>query len=101
MTDLSNADESRSLRELVGFDEPALAGAKICGLGVAEPGGGSYLASLRMVARRDGERPVVDGAKTDDTSGSRAGFIATAVRTGGAATKVMNEVISRSLGLDG
>ncbi len=65
------------------FVKPALAGAKICGLAVTEPGGGSDVASLRTTAARDGDHYVVNGAKTYITSGSRADFITTAVRTGG------------------
>lgn len=65
------------------FVKPALAGAKICGLAVTEPGGGSDVASLRTAAVRDGYHYVVNGAKTYITSGIRADFVTTAVRTGG------------------
>src|SRR5699024_2500018 len=48
-----------------------------------EPGGGSDVGHLRTTARRDGDHFVVDGAKTYITSGTRADFVVTAVRTGG------------------
>src|SRR6266508_3981418 len=63
--------------------KPALAGELIGALAVTEPGGGSDVASLRTTARRDGDHFVVDGAKTYITSGVRAEFVTTAVRTGG------------------
>ncbi len=65
------------------FVKPALAGRKICALGITEPGGGSDVAAVRTKAVRDGDHYVVNGAKTFITSGCRADFITTAVRTGG------------------
>ena len=62
---------------------PTLAGELIGALGVTEPGGGSDVARLATTARRDGDVYVVDGAKTYITSGVRADFVVTAVRTGG------------------
>src|SRR5690606_39530657 len=50
---------------------------------VTEPGGGSDVASLRTRAVRDGDHYVISGAKTFITSGTRADFVTTAVRTGG------------------
>jgi acyl-CoA dehydrogenase len=61
---------------------PALAGELVCSLAVTEPGGGSDVAALRTTARRDGDAYVVDGTKTFITSGARADFVTTAVRTG-------------------
>ncbi|PRX45994.1 acyl-CoA dehydrogenase [Prauserella shujinwangii] len=61
---------------------PTLAGEKIGALAVTEPGGGSDVASVRTTARREGDHYVVDGAKTFITSGCRADFVTTAVRTG-------------------
>jgi acyl-CoA dehydrogenase len=52
-------------------------------LAVTEPGGGSDVAGLRTRAVRDGDSYVVNGAKTYITSGVRADFVTTAVRTGG------------------
>ena len=65
------------------FIAPVLAGEKIAALAITEPGGGSDVASLRTRAVRDGDHYVVDGAKTFITSGCRADFVTTAVRTGG------------------
>ena len=65
------------------FVRPTLAGELIGALAVTEPGGGSDVAALRTRAVRDGNDYVVDGAKTFITSGARADFVTTAVRTGG------------------
>jgi acyl-CoA dehydrogenase len=65
------------------FAVPALAGERIGALAVTEPGGGSDVAGLRTRAVREGDEYVVDGAKTYITSGARADFVTTAVRTGG------------------
>ena len=65
------------------FVRPTLAGETIGALAITEPGGGSDVARLRTTARRDGDHYVVDGAKTFITSGVRADFVTTAVRTGG------------------
>jgi acyl-CoA dehydrogenase len=62
---------------------PTLAGETIGSLAVTEPGGGSDVAALRTTAVRDGDHYVVNGAKAFITSGSRADFVTTAVRTGG------------------
>ena len=65
------------------FVRPTLAGEMIGSLAITEPGGGSDVAGLRTTAVRDGEHYVVNGAKTFITSGTRADFVTTAVRTGG------------------
>lgn len=62
---------------------PTLAGELIGALAITEPGGGSDVAGIRTTARRDGDHYVVNGAKTFITSGCRADFVTTAVRTGG------------------
>lgn len=64
------------------FVRPALTGEKIASLAVTEPGGGSDVASLRTTAVRDGDHYIVNGSKTFITSGTRADFVTTAVRTG-------------------
>ena len=61
-----------------------LSGQKISALAITEPSGGSDVANLRTTARRDGDFYVVNGEKTFITSGMRADYITTAVRTGGA-----------------
>ena len=64
------------------FVPPVLRGEKIAALAITEPGGGSDVASLRTRAVREGDHYVVDGSKTFITSGCRADFVTTAVRTG-------------------
>ena len=65
------------------YVRPTLAGEKIGALAVTEPDGGSDVAAIRTTARRDGDHYVVNGSKTYITSGARADFVTTAVRTGG------------------
>lgn len=60
-----------------------LAGDMISALAVSEPSGGSDVANLQTVARREGDHYIVDGSKTFITSGIRADWITAAVRTGG------------------
>lgn len=69
--------------QLERFVRPTLAGELIGALGVTEPDGGSDVASLRTTAVRDGDHYIVNGAKTFITSGVRADYVTTAVRTGG------------------
>ena len=66
------------------YVRPTLAGEMIGSLGVTEPGGGSDVANITTRAVRDGDHFVVNGAKTFITSGVRADFVTTAVRTGDA-----------------
>ncbi|MBF6329121.1 acyl-CoA dehydrogenase family protein [Nocardia transvalensis] len=63
--------------------KPTLAGEKIGSLAITEPGGGSDVGHLTTSAARDGDHFIVNGAKTYITSGVRADFVVTAVRTGG------------------
>ncbi|MBP6896250.1 MAG: acyl-CoA dehydrogenase family protein [Gammaproteobacteria bacterium] len=70
---------SEALRQRV--IPPVLAGQKIAALAITEPSGGSDVASLRTTAVRDGDHYIVNGEKTFITSGVRADFITTAVRT--------------------
>jgi acyl-CoA dehydrogenase len=65
------------------FIPPVLRGEKIAALGITEPDAGSDVASIRTRAVRDGDEYIVNGAKTFITSGCRADFVTTAVRTGG------------------
>ncbi len=60
---------------------PVLGGERIAALAITEPGGGSDVAHLATTARREGDHYVVDGEKVFITSGMRADFITTAVRT--------------------
>ncbi len=65
------------------FVAPVLSGEKIAALAITEPRGGSDVANLATRAERDGDHYIVNGSKTFITSGMRADFITTAVRTGG------------------
>jgi acyl-CoA dehydrogenase len=65
------------------YVRPTLRGHKIAALGITEPGGGSDVAAVQTKAVRDGGDYIVNGAKTFITSGTRADFVTTAVRTGG------------------
>ena len=62
---------------------PCLAGDAVAALAITEPSGGSDVARIKTVARRDGEEFIVNGQKTFITSGMHADFITVAVRTGG------------------
>jgi acyl-CoA dehydrogenase len=66
---------------------PTIDGTKIGSLAITEPDGGSDVANLRTTAKRDGADFVVNGAKTYITSGVRADFVVTAVRTGDAGAR--------------
>jgi len=63
------------------YAKPALAGEKIAALAITEPGTGSDVSGVRTRAVRDGEHYVVQGAKLYITSGVRADFLTTLVRT--------------------
>ena len=67
------------------FVRPTLAGETIGSLAITEPDGGSDVANIRTTAVRDESSGhwIVNGAKTFITSGVRADFVTTAVRTGG------------------
>lgn len=60
---------------------PTIEGRLIGSLAITEPDGGSDVAGIRTTAERDGDSYVVSGAKTYITSGVRADFVVTAVRT--------------------
>jgi acyl-CoA dehydrogenase len=65
------------------FVRPVLAGDKIAALAITEPGAGSDVSGIGTKAVQDGDHYIVNGAKTFITSGCRADFVTTAVRTGG------------------
>jgi acyl-CoA dehydrogenase len=75
-------------REIV---PPVLRGDKISALGITEPGGGSDVAAIKTTAIRadsgDGADYLIHGEKIFITSGVRADFVTTAVRTGDAGSK--------------
>ncbi|MEU3269547.1 acyl-CoA dehydrogenase family protein [Saccharomonospora sp. NPDC006951] len=68
--------------QLATWVRPTLEGRLIGALAITEPDGGSDVASVRTTARRDGDHYIVNGAKTYITSGCRADYVTTAVRTG-------------------
>src|SRR5262249_10234225 len=63
------------------YVRPTLGGEKIGALAVTEPDGGSDVAGIRTTARKQGDHYVVNGSKTYITSGARADFVTTAVKT--------------------
>jgi acyl-CoA dehydrogenase len=65
------------------FIAPVLRGEKISALAITEPGAGSDVAGITTRAVLHGDEFVVNGAKTFISSGVRADFVTTAVRTGG------------------
>jgi acyl-CoA dehydrogenase len=69
------------LRQIERWVRPTLAGDRIGSLAVTEPNGGS--AGVQTTARREGDEYVINGAKSFITSGCRADFVTTVVRTGG------------------
>ena len=64
------------------FVRPTLAGETIAALAITEPGAGSDVSGVRTRAVRDGDHYVINGSKLFITSGVRADFITTLVRTG-------------------
>jgi acyl-CoA dehydrogenase len=60
---------------------PALAGRLIPALAITEPDTGSDVLGIRTTAERHGDHYVVRGTKMYITSGARADFVVTAVRT--------------------
>ncbi len=78
---LVTAGDTRQLERWV---RPTIEGRLVGSLAITEPGGGSDVAGLRTTAERDGDEYVVNGTKTYITSGVRADFVVTAVRTGAA-----------------
>jgi acyl-CoA dehydrogenase len=72
---------------------PTLAGELIGSLGVTEPGAGSDVAALRTTAVRDGDNYRINGSKIFITSGTRADFVTTAVRTGGPGARGISLIV--------
>lgn len=78
------------------FVVPVLRGDKVSALGVTEPNAGSDVANIATRAVRDGDHYIVNGAKTFISSGTRANFITTAVRTGGPGHKGISLMVIES-----
>ena len=55
-------------------------------MALTEPGGGSDLQAMTTVARRDGDKWVIDGAKTWISNARRSGLIALLCKTDPQAT---------------
>ena len=63
------------------YVKPTLAGKKIAALAVTEPDAGSDVANIRTRAERQGDQYKVNGSKLFITSGVRADYLTTLVRT--------------------
>jgi alkylation response protein AidB-like acyl-CoA dehydrogenase len=74
---LTYCDDEQKQRWLPGI----ASGELITAVAMTEPGIGSDLASMSTKAIRDGERYVLDGAKTFITNGINADLVVTAVKT--------------------
>jgi acyl-CoA dehydrogenase len=72
---------------------PTIEGELIGALAITEPDGGSDVAGIRTSAKRDGDEYVINGAKTYITSGVRADFVVTAVRTGDAGAHGLSLIV--------
>jgi alkylation response protein AidB-like acyl-CoA dehydrogenase len=70
---------SQYLKDKVARD--VITGKKIMSLAVTEPWAGSDVAALRTTARREGDFYIVNGEKKFITSGTKAHYFTTAVRT--------------------
>jgi len=85
-----HAGESAQIERWV---RPTIEGQMIGSLAITEPDGGSDVANIRTTAKRDGDEYVINGAKTYITSGVRADFVVTAVRTGDAGAHGVSLVV--------
>ena len=85
-----HAGDSEQIEKYV---RPTIEGRTIGSLAITEPDGGSDVANIRTTAKRDGDEYVINGAKTYITSGVRADFVVTAVRTGDAGAHGVSLVI--------
>lgn len=72
-----------TIEQIERFVRPTIAGDLIGSLAITEPSGGSDVGHLRTKAELHDTQYVVTGSKTFITSGTRADFVTTAVRTGG------------------
>ncbi|MBN9110465.1 MAG: acyl-CoA dehydrogenase family protein [Pseudonocardia sp.] len=72
------ADPAQKARWLPGI----AAGTTLTAIALTEPGTGSDLAGVRTRARRDGDRYILDGAKTFITGGLLADLVIVLARTG-------------------
>jgi len=64
------------------FLAPSIAGDYVACIGVSEPGAGSDVASVRTVARSDGDDYVINGSKMWITNGTQADWMCLLANTG-------------------
>ena len=64
------------------FLAPAIAGEVVCSIAVSEASGGSDVAAIKTVARKDGADYVIDGSKMWITNAAQADWLCTLVNTG-------------------
>lgn len=67
--------------QMARFLPDVVAGRRLMGLGVTEPGGGSDLVAMKTTARRDGDHYVLKGQKTFITNALSADLFVTVART--------------------
>ena len=72
---------SDELREL--FLKPSIAGDYVVCLGVSESGAGSDVASIKTMARKDGDDYIINGSKMWITNGTQADWMCLLANTGG------------------
>ncbi len=72
----SDAIKDRVLKDIV-------LGTEGSSLGITEPSGGSDVARMKTVARREGDEYVINGCKTFITGGMNSHYFVIAARTGG------------------
>lgn len=60
-----------------------VSGKKGSSLGITEPSGGSDVANIKTIAKRDGNHFVINGSKTFVTGGMKSDYFVVGARTGG------------------
>ncbi|HZE44565.1 MAG TPA: acyl-CoA dehydrogenase family protein [Steroidobacteraceae bacterium] len=81
---------------------PGLAkGEMLAGIALTEPGCGSDLKALRTSARREGDRWLINGAKTFITNGFSANLLVVAARTGEAGSRGVSLIVVETENLPG
>src|SRR5258706_2060253 len=64
------------------FLAPAIAGECVCAIAVSEASGGSDVAAIKTIARKDGSDYVINGSKMWITNAAQADWLCTLVNTG-------------------
>lgn len=70
-----------------------VSGEFLAGIAMTEPGAGSDLKAIRTRARREGDRYVIDGAKTFITNGFSGNLLVMVVRTGEAGSRGVSLIV--------